>query len=54
MKALIEITLAVIFSIIVGTNGARIISANIKKEAIIKISGGLGSIEDFTKKLTNK
>ena len=54
MRAIIEIFLAIIFSIVLGTSGAKIISAKIKKEAIIKVSGGLSSLEDFTGKLTKK
>lgn len=53
MRAIIEIALAVIFSVIVGTSGVKALSANIKKEAIIKVSGGLGSLEIFTKALTH-
>ena len=52
MRTIIEIFLAIIFSVIVGTNGAKILSATIKKEAIIKVSGGLGSLENFTRRLT--
>ncbi len=54
MRAIIEIALALIFSIIVGTNSAKIISANIKKEAVIKVSKGLSSLEDYTHRLTKK
>ncbi len=52
MRAIIEIFLAIIFSVVVGSTGAKVLSATIKKEAIIKVSGGLGSLESFTEKLT--
>lgn len=54
MRAIIDIFLAIIFSVIIGSNGAKIISATIKEEAIIKVHGGLGSLENFSKKLTNR
>jgi len=54
MRAIIEITLALIFSIVIGTTGAKILSKSIKKEAIIKVSKGLSSLEDYTHKLTRK
>ncbi len=54
MREIIEIFLAMIFSVVIGSSGAKIISATIKKETIIKISGGLGSLENFTKKLAKK
>lgn len=53
MRAIIEIFLAIIFSAAIGATGAKILSRNIKKETIIKVSGGIGSLETFTKKLTN-
>ncbi len=52
MRAIIDIFLAIIFSVIIGSSGAKVLSATIKKEALVKISGGLGSLENFTKKLT--
>ena len=52
MRVMIEITLTVIFSVAMGASGMKALSANIKKEAIIKVSGGLDSIESFTHKLT--
>ncbi|WP_164848505.1 hypothetical protein [Halobacteriovorax sp. HLS] len=54
MRAIIEVALAVIFSVAMGASGVKILSANIKKEAIIKVSGGLGSLENFTQNLTSK
>ena len=54
MRAIIEIFLAIIFSVIVGTSGVNIVSTSIKKESIQKVSEGLGSLEKFTKELTKK
>ena len=36
MRAIIEIALALIFSVVIGGNGVKALSSNIKKEAIIK------------------
>jgi hypothetical protein len=52
MRAIIEIFLAIIFSVVIGSSGVNVLSASIKKETVIKVSGGLGSLESFTKKLT--
>ncbi|MBT7608462.1 MAG: hypothetical protein HN576_01820 [Bacteriovoracaceae bacterium] len=52
MRAIIEIFLAIIFSGVIGSSCAKFLSATIKKETIIKVSSGLGSLESFTKKLT--
>ena len=49
MRAIIEIALAIIFSVVMGTSGIKIISDGIKKEAIIKVSMGLSSLEDYFK-----
>ncbi len=54
MRAIIEIALALIISVVMGASAVKALSANIKKEAIIKVSGGLGSLETFTQKLTVK
>jgi hypothetical protein len=54
MRAIIEIGLALIISTVVGTSGAKILSKNIKTEAIIKVRKGLSSLEDYTHKLTKK
>ena len=54
MSAIIEILMAIIFTVVVGSGAVGVISKVIKKEAIIKVSGGLGSLELFTRKLTNK
>ncbi len=52
MRAIIEVLFAIIFSIVIGSNGAQVLSAVIKKEAFIKVSTGLGSLERFTANLT--
>jgi hypothetical protein len=52
MRAIIDIFLAIIFSVILGSGSFHIINAKMKKEALTKVSGGLGSLESFTKKLT--
>ena len=52
MRAIIEIFLVIIFSVVIGSNGAKVLTANIKKEAIIKVSVGLGSLENFTQQIT--
>jgi len=52
MRAIIEIFLAIIFTIILGSSGVKVLSATIKKEVVIKVYGGLGSLEEFTKKFT--
>ncbi|WP_164848503.1 hypothetical protein [Halobacteriovorax sp. HLS] len=54
MRAIIDIFLAIIFSVVVGTSGAKVISATIKKEALVKVQHGLSSLENFTKKMTTK
>jgi hypothetical protein len=54
MRAIIEIFLAIIFSVVVGTSGISLVSSTIKKESIQKLSKGLGSLESFTKELTKK
>ena len=52
MRAIIEIFLAIIFSVVVGSGSLKVINAKVKKEAIVKVSGGLGSLEYFTQRLT--
>jgi len=52
MRAIIDIFLAIIFSVIVGSSGAKTMSAVIKKESILKVYGGLSPLETFTQKLT--
>ncbi|MCB9061526.1 MAG: hypothetical protein H6622_08400 [Halobacteriovoraceae bacterium] len=52
MRAIIEIFLAILFTVITGTTVLNLSSKAIKKEAIIKVHKGLPSLEVFTKKLT--
>tara|TARA_R110002072_G_scaffold534_6_gene3962 strand:- start:140548 stop:140712 length:165 start_codon:yes stop_codon:yes gene_type:complete len=54
MRAIIEIFLAIIFTVTTGTSILNFSSKTIKKEAIIKIQKGLPSLEAFTKKMTKK
>jgi hypothetical protein len=54
MRAIIEIILAILFTVISGTTVFNISSKTIKKEAITKVHKGLPSLEAFTKKLTKK
>ena len=54
MRAIIEIFLAILFIVISGTTVLNISSRAIKKEALIKVQKGLPSLQDFTKKLTQK
>jgi len=53
MKAILDIFLAVIFSIGIGGFGHNIYQ-EIKKESLIKIQKGLPSLSEFTQKLTQK
>ncbi len=52
MRAIIEIVLAIIFTVITGTSVLNFSSNTIKKEALIKIQKGLPSLEKFTNLLT--
>ena len=52
MRAIIEIFLAILFTVITGTTVLNLSSKAIKTEAIIKVHKGLPSLEVFTKKLT--
>ncbi len=52
MRAIIEIFLAIIFTVISGTTVLNLSSKKIKKEAIIKVHKGLSPLEVYTKKLT--
>ena len=54
MRAIIEIILAVLFTVITGSTALNFSSKAIKKEALIKIQKGLPSLEAFSKKLTRK
>ena len=52
MKAIIEILLAVLFTVFIGIGGFKVATTPFKKEALRKISKGLGSLEVFSQKLT--
>jgi hypothetical protein len=52
MRAIIEIFLAMLFTIILGTTVLERSSQTTKKEALLKIKKGLPSLEKFTKVLT--
>lgn len=52
MRAIIEIFLAVLFTVISGTTILNFSSKTIKKEALLKVHKGLPSLENFTKELT--
>jgi len=54
MRAIIDIFLAIIFSVVLGSGTLKIINAKVKREALIKIQKGLPSLELFTKKLIKK
>ncbi|CBW25685.1 putative membrane protein [Halobacteriovorax marinus SJ] len=54
MRAIIEIFLAIIFTIITGASVLNFSSKVIKKEALIKVQKGLPSLEKFTQRLTDK
>lgn len=53
MRAILDIFLAVIFTIGIGGFGHNIYQ-EIKKESFIKVQEGLSSLSDFTRKLTQK
>jgi len=52
MRAIIEIFLAILFTVISGTTLLNFSSKAIKKEALIKVQKGLPSLEKFSKELT--
>lgn len=54
MRAIIEIFLAILFTVITGTTVLNLSSKTIKKEAILKVHKGLPSLEGFIKKMTKK
>ncbi|WP_417334715.1 hypothetical protein [Halobacteriovorax marinus] len=54
MRAVIEIFLAILFTVISGTTVLNLSSKAIKKEALIKVHKGLPSLEAFTKEMTRK
>lgn len=52
MRAIIEILLAILFTVMSGTVFNQ--SSNlIKRSALLKVQKGLPSLEDFTKRMTN-
>ena len=54
MRAIIEIFLAVLFTVVSGTTALTLSNKAIKKEALIKVQKGLPSLSTFTQKLTQK
>jgi len=52
VRAIIEIFLAILFTVISGTTLLNFSSKAIKKEALIKVQKGLPSLEKFSKELT--
>lgn len=54
MRAIIDIFLAVLFTIISGCTVLNLTSKAIKKEALTKVHNGLPSLENFTKKMTSE
>ena len=52
MRAIIEIFLAILFTVVSGNTVLSFSTKAIKKEAILKVHTGLPSLETFTKKLT--
>ena len=53
MKAIMDIFLAIIFTAGLGSFSADVYQ-DIKKESLLKVYGGLSSLETFTQKLTSK
>ena len=54
MRAIIEIILAILFTVVSGTTVLNLSSKVIKKETIIKVHKGLPSLESFSKKITEE
>ena len=54
MRAIIEIGLAIIFSVVLSSGSMKLLNHQIKSESLIKVQKGLSSLENFTKKLTHK
>jgi hypothetical protein len=52
MRAIIDIALAVIFSVTVGTGSLKLLNQKVKKESLIKVQKGLPSLVNFTKRMT--
>ncbi len=51
MKAIFDILLSLIFAIGLGSFSSDVYQ-EIKKESLLKVHGGLSSLETFTKKIT--
>ena len=54
MRAIIDIFLAIIFSVVLGSGSLHIVNNQVKKEAFLKVQKGLSSLEEFTKKMTKQ
>jgi hypothetical protein len=54
MRAIIDIFLAIIFSVVIGSASMKLINKQIKRESLIKVQKGLGSLENFTAKMTQE
>ena len=54
MRAIIEIFLAILFTVVSGITVLNLSGKTIKKEALIKVQKGLPSLEAFTRKMTKK
>ena len=54
MRAIIEIFLAILFTVISGTTVLNLSSETIKREALIKVQEGLPSLQSFTLKMIQK
>ena len=54
MRAIIEIFLAILFTVISGTTVLNFSSKAIKKEALKKVQKGLPSLVKFSNELTRK
>lgn len=52
MRAIIEISLAVLFTLFIGAGGFKIATTPFKKETLLKVSKGIGSLESFSQKMT--
>jgi len=53
MRAIIDIFLAILFLVVIGSRSMKLLNNQIKKESLIKVQKGLSSLESYTKKLTN-
>ena len=53
LRAIIEVLLAIVFTLFVGAGGVKIATTPFKKEALQKVSKGLGSLESFNRQLTD-